>query len=112
MVFLLVYIWMTIIISSSHDKSFVEAAMVRLSDHADRSGFSLNSKKTSGPSEEITAFNIRLCHGVMEISDERLLEFQNSINKSSDECHINGVIGYVRTVCPDQADFLASSLIS
>jgi len=101
-----------IIISTCHDKAVADVALARLCALAEKSGLPLNPKKTVGPAEEVTAFNIRLGQGVMEVSSERLSGFQKSISSSPNESHINGVIGYVRTLCKDQADFLLSSLSS
>lgn len=99
-----------IVISTIGDMHVAEEIRARLDEVAGRSRLSFSKRKTVGPAEEITAFNVKLRHGSMEIVDERLSEFQAEISKSDNPNQINGVIGYVRTVCPEQADFLLSVL--
>lgn len=97
-----------IIISTCRSMESAEIIRERLIQVADKSGLSLNLNKTIGPAKEITAFNIKLMNGHMEISDERLSDFEKSICESENEYQINGILGYVKTVCPHQAYHLES----
>ena len=97
-----------IIISTCQSMKEAEIARSRLIEIANKSELPLNPHKTMGPAEEITVFNIKLMHGNMEIADDRLADFKKSIFESENKYQINGVLGYVTTVSPNQADYLKS----
>lgn len=92
-----------IIISTSLCYEAAEEILDTLRQKAARSKFDLNPDKTVGPAEQITAFNIQLTNGSIEITDERLSDFEVSLMNTGNKYVIDGILGYVRTVCPEQA---------
>ena len=91
-----------IIISTS--LSYEEAANIfeALKQKATRSHLELNPEKTIGPVDQITAFNINLSKNNLEITDQRLTDFENRLLNTENDYVINGILGYVKTVCPKQ----------
>lgn len=92
-----------IIISTSLPIEKASAAFKLLRKKAEKSGFYLNPDKTKGPVEEITAFNINLNQTGMTITDKRIAEFKDCLSTNSSRNVVNGILGYVNTVNPDQA---------
>ena len=74
------------------------------------SGFTLNEKKTNGPSDSIIAFNIHLFHMNLKITDERLNEFKSTLQETDNPHVINGILNYVGTVNLGQAKELSSTI--
>lgn len=98
-----------IIISTSLPYAAAQEAYVQLGLKAARSNFHLNPDKTIGPVESISVFNINLSKGSMEITKERLTDFENSLIETKNEYVVDGILGYVQTVCPKQASDLVKS---
>ena len=99
-----------IIISTSLPLVQAKAAFIKLQDKAVRSGFHLNTNKTFGPRETITAFNIHLSKGKIELTDDRLEEFKKSIVNTDNSAVIDGILGYANIVCSKQASILEKVL--
>lgn len=101
-----------IIISTSLPLDMAEIAFLDLHHKAARSGFNLNTDKTLGPRNTITAFNINLSKGKTELTDSRLEEFRKAILKSDNSTVIDGILGYVDSVCPKQVPILEAACLS
>jgi hypothetical protein len=95
-----------IIVSTKNDIEMAREAFKGIKDKAARSHFSLNREKTFEPCREITAFNIKISHGKMALHGDRLEKFREKISTPFADSTRNGIIEYVRSVCPEQADYL------
>lgn len=85
------------IIVSSDDPDAVNQALAELRLASEQSGFTINEGKSDGPGAVITAFNIHIGNGRMEITDARMQIFRDDIRSGNDE-QIAGILSYVRTV--------------
>lgn len=86
------------IIISSTSAALVEAALADISDAVTRSAFGLNKRKCEGPASEITAFNIRLSHKSILISQTRMEQFRSVISESDSIAKVQGIKAYVASV--------------
>lgn len=102
-----VSIYVDDIIVSAHDAASVEHALHEIRDAADTSGFAINDAKSEGPASEITAFNIRIGSGRMEITTDRMDEFMEGVRRGSEE-QVAGILNYVASVNRDQMEALAA----
>lgn len=66
--------------------------------------FDMNGKKSQGPSEKITAFNINMELGKLEITEDRMAEFVIRLTNNPTPNEREGIIGYIYSVNPDQAN--------
>lgn len=98
-----------ILISTSDSVASLGEAFEKLKTAAIASKFELNIEKLSPPASRTTVFNINLERLRMRISDERLSKFQARL-PSADTQVLNGILGYVRSVNPDQAQQLAGTI--
>ena len=96
-----------IIISTSLPLEEANSMLATLKQKASRSNFELNPDKTIGPVDQITAFNINLSKKHLEISDQKLTDFENRLLNTKNDYVINGILGYIKTVCPKQVVKLA-----
>lgn len=94
---------------SGPDRSVVESALTRLEAGAELSGFAFNPAKTQPPNAKVKSFNIHFGSGGMEISEQRMAQFEAALHDAN-EHRIGGILGYVATVNPSQADKLAAGL--
>jgi len=92
-----------IIISSRCPIDEMEDVYRNLTTIAIKSGFALNLEKMNGPSTDITAFNIELSNGKLAITKKRLSAFESILAESKNPYQIDGILGYIKTVCPAQA---------
>ena len=95
-----------IIVSTSLPLEQAEAALEELKSKATKSRLKLNPEKTIGPVDSICAFNITLTQNNIEISDERLAEFEEELSNTEEQSVIDGILGYVETISPAQAETL------
>jgi len=100
-----------IIVSTSLPLAQAETAFDVLHKKAVRSGFNLNTNKTFGPSDTITAFNIHLSKGKIELTDSRLDEFKKAIIEADNSTVIDGILRYVDSVCPKQVPILQAACL-
>lgn len=91
------------IVLSGNDKELLQQALAKVSTAAERSGLPLNPEKEEGPSAMITAFNVRLSHGKLEIEPGRMAEFLDSYRTTGNERVKDGIHSYVESVNPAQA---------
>lgn len=71
-----------------------------------KSRFDFHPDKTEGPAIKITAFNIELGSGDIQVTPERLQEFYDAFKKTSSLLEKNGIAEYVSSVNPAQATLL------
>lgn len=95
-----------IIISTSKPYDDALSSFNELQEKAEKSGFLLNKKKTNGPSDSVSSFNITLSHMELKLTDERFNEFKSTITGTSNPRVIKGILEYVKTVCPKQSKIL------
>lgn len=95
------------IIVSADDADTVNSALDQLRTAAGVSGFAINEKKSEGPAGEITAFNIHLGSGRIEITKKRMMEFEAAIRDGYPE-RIVGILNYVSSVNEAQMEALAA----
>lgn len=95
------------IIISSESEEVCLAALTSLTTAAERAKFKFNEMKWEGPAKSITAFNVELSQNSMELTPRRLLEFKNKLQTTNKPAVINGIVGYVSTICEKQAATLA-----
>lgn len=96
------------IIVSCDDKSQLTEACAALAATGKKSGFGFNAAKCQGPSTGITAFNIQLTTGNLEVVAARLAEFAAVLAVPASEPQRRGILGYVATVNSKQAAQLAT----
>lgn len=94
---------------SGPDRDAVDDAVTRLEAGAELAGFAFNPNKTQTPNSKVTSFNIEFGSGGMKLLEERMAEFEAALNLAN-EHRIGGILGYVGTVNPSQADKLAEGL--
>jgi len=86
----------------------VRAAVEQLDAGAKLAGFAFNSDKTQPPAGGATSFNIAFGSGVLEVTEERMVEFEAAI-RNGNEYQVEGILGYVGSVNHGQADRLADA---
>ena len=101
-----VSIYMDDIIVSGNDISFLRNNLEVIKAVAEKSRFKLNPEKEEGPSKKITAFNIDLTHGLLEISESRIKEFSEAYRISDNFDQRQGILGYISSVNQEQAEKL------
>lgn len=103
---LTVSVYMDDIQVSGNNINDLEKAKEDLEHLATRSLFKFGEHKTQGPSPKITAFNINIETGNLEITDDRMAEFVFRLSNSPSEPERLGILGYINTVNPTQASSL------
>jgi len=94
------------IIISGDNESVLGEVGERLIDLASKALFPVSREKREGPAEEVTAFNIRVSRAALRITDERMAELRLSYQSATSEFSRAGILGYVDSVSPAQADSL------
>ena len=90
------------IVISADNEAAITAIKEQTIYAAEQSLFSLNEKKSEGPSLQITAFNIQLSNAMMNITPEKMREFKKTYGDSSSEDQRRGILGYISSVNYDQ----------
>ncbi len=101
-----VSVYMDDIILSGTDKAILEKALEEITRISERSGLPINKKKLEGPKNKITSFNIHLSKNELLISDKRLEEFLHEYVNSYNSRQKSGILNYVFSVNPSQANKL------
>jgi hypothetical protein len=91
------------IIVSCDDSDKLQQAREVLAAAAVKSRLAFNAAKCQGPASAITAFNIELTHGNLEIEAERLAEFAAMLAATPSAQREQGIVGYVNSVNTAQA---------
>lgn len=95
-----------IILSADNEASIVEALKI-LGQVSVRSGFPLNKKKQQGPCAAVSAFNIELTNQSILVQPEKLEEFLARYGESTNPMEQEGILAYVKSVNPAQAEGFA-----
>jgi len=98
-----VSVYMDDIIISTNKKPHLADIHKELVAASAKSRFDFHPDKTEGPAIKITAFNIELGSGDIQVTSGRLQEFYDAFNKTSSLLKKNGITGYVSSVNPAQA---------
>ncbi|WP_313229095.1 reverse transcriptase domain-containing protein [Stenotrophomonas acidaminiphila] len=99
---LTVSVYVDDIVLSSDDDGRLGAAAAELQQLALDAGLPLSPGKTVGPAPAVTAFNVELSHGSMNLVHDRLQRFREAYAMASSSQVASGIIGYVHTVNPAQ----------
>lgn len=94
------------IIVSSSDNELLEQVLDEIQVAADKARFVLNAAKQEGPAAMITAFNVTLTSGNMEVEPERLRLFVDALSIATSEFQRDGIKAYVTSVNPTQGSAL------
>jgi hypothetical protein len=98
-----------ILISTTGPIVALQGAYDQLLVAAATSGFEVNTAKLLPPSETTTVFNIVLAHQDKRVSHERFEKFRADLErKAANVRAVGGIISYVRSVNPQQADELTN----
>jgi hypothetical protein len=89
-------------IVSTSEAGLLEEIVKEIENAAERAHFSLNTTKQEGPSACITAFNIILAKGSMEVGAERLKKFEEALAAATNASQRAGIKSYVTSVNPIQ----------
>ena len=92
------------IIISANDIKSLQIIMNEIIEVANRSGFVFNKEKTMAPSKNITAFNIDLSKGAIEVREDRLNKFCKVYTESDSYDQCQGILYYVSSFNKVQAD--------
>jgi hypothetical protein len=97
------------ILLSGDDVEALSLAKEHVKLAADRSRLFLSPDKEVGPASAISAFNVNITAASdLAITEARMTDFANVIQAKPAENVATGIIGYVRTVNPQQADQLTA----
>ena len=94
------------IIISGDEEAVLGGVYEKLIDVASKARFPVGVGKREGPAEEITAFNIRISHASLKITDERMAELRLNYHSTTSVYSKTGILGYVNSVNPLQGDTL------
>jgi hypothetical protein len=86
------------IIVSTAEAGLLDQILKDIEAAAERSSFTLNTTKQEGPSACITAFNILLAKGKMEVEAKRLQQFTEAFTTATSESQRAGIKSYVTSV--------------
>lgn len=86
------------IIVSSSDNALLDQVLQDIKAAADKARFILNPIKQEGPASIITAFNVTLMPGNMEVDPVRLKLFQEALAEATSKHQIAGIRAYVMSV--------------
>lgn len=95
---------------SGPSRDEVEAAIEQLEIAANLSGFVFKPEKMQLPGSKVSCFNIEFGSGEMSVVADRMTEFEQAI-ADGNEHRIRGILGYVGSVSPLQANRLAEALL-
>lgn len=102
-----VSVYMDDILVSCNNQAKLNDQLALLKHTSEKSGFPLNIKKLEGPDVSVTAFNIRLSQGSLKITPSRLKEFMDAYSSSANEHQRKGILNYILSVNPMQADIFS-----
>lgn len=103
---LAVSVYMDDILVSGDDSDELGIELEKITAAADKSGLPLNNKKQEGPGACVTAFNVQLSQGLLEITPSKLQELASAYAYSLNEHQRAGILNYVLSVNHVQTDVL------
>lgn len=101
-----VSVYMDDIIISSDSEKKLSQQLEQTKEISNRSKFTLNPTKEEGPDVKITAFNIHLSKGELEITADRLNAFREVYESSGNKHQKAGIRNYLLSVNPLQTEIL------
>lgn len=101
-----VSVYMDDILVSGDDSEELEQEMLMIKAASEKSKLPLNPKKQEGPDACVKAFNVELSQGLLKITPNRLQEFALAYANSENEHQRAGILNYVLSVNPTQAELL------
>lgn len=101
-----VSIYMDDIIISIDDADLAGQILYEVEEQANKSRLTLNESKAEGPAAQVTAFNINLSHGNLEIEEKRMDKFISDYLASTNVNQQEGYERYIYSVNPSQAKVL------
>jgi len=107
-----VSVYMDDIIISGSLYELVQTSMKEIICAAKDSNFPVNVEKTEGPLETIRAFNIESSYQYMAIESHRFEEMQSSIFFHKNLQVTNGILSYVESINPNQANTIRKNFPS
>lgn len=99
-----------ILLSTSHSRGELVTAYEAICEALIASRFQLHEEKIAEPSEAIQVFNLDIANRSLEVSKERLKEFELALAAAESRHVVDGILGYVRSVNPGQAQGLQDKL--
>jgi hypothetical protein len=110
---LTVSVYVDDILVSGDDRERLQVVAEALGQRIAKSGFTPNLAKGHGPSQSTLAFNIELVAGRgLALVAERLRELGEIVETTTSPFQRAGVLGYVRSVNPEQSEALAGKVAS
>ncbi len=101
-----------VIISHPNDVDKLERASMNLLAVFRASGFPVSEEKCEICKDAITSFNIRVSHANLEVTRERMDQFEADIRLNvGNEPVTTGIINYVRSINIQQAEQLSQLLV-
>ncbi|MGY0561492.1 reverse transcriptase domain-containing protein [Luteimonas sp. A277] len=97
-----VTVYMDDILISSDDEQKIMNAFLDLEKFSDAAGFPLNSVKSEGPKQSVTAFNIDISQNSVFVAPRRMAEFRSQIAVATSTDSLDGIVNYVHSVNPAQ----------
>lgn len=92
------------VLVSCPDLAAANVVAAELKAAAERSNFVLSDKKTEGPADTVTAFNVVLTNQSLEISDARMDEFKAVLKNTTSLKQREGILRYIGQVNLEQAE--------
>lgn len=90
------------IIISGDDKGLLAEVSQQLIDVASKALFPVGIGKREGPAEEVTAFNIRVSHAALDLTDARMAALRLNYQAATSEYSRAGILSYINSVNPLQ----------
>lgn len=101
-----VSVYMDDILVSGNDPEELKREMIKIKTVSEKSAFPLNTKKQEGPDACVKAFNIQVSKGLLKITPSKLQELTDTYVISTNEHQRAGILSYVLSINPHQADLL------
>lgn len=103
---LIVSVYVDDIIISCNDLHLLQKQFEYVITIAKKSGWKISDRKTIPPGNQISVFNIEMSCGDLSISSERMSLFYKAYHDAISEHQKEGILRYIRSINPEQVDFL------
>lgn len=97
-----VSVYMDDIIISANTRNLLLDALSDIKTKSDRSGFPLNDDKEEGPDSSVTAFNVKLSHEYLEITENKFSALRDKLLASENKFQKQGILSYIFSVNVEQ----------
>lgn len=102
----IVSVYMDDIVISSRNKENLIHIFDEILMATKKSKFNINEIKTLPVAASVTAFNIELSHGLLQVTESRFQKFSSIYSESNSEQQKQGIAGYVGSINRHQAKLL------